>query len=169
MSPGPGQPRTAPSPRPRAPEVTRSWPADPPRRPLLPADIPLVVLSASCLLAALLVVARADDRGGVLVAALLAWACAWALLELASRRGAAPADRALSRAIWEVWGGEPPGRIASRLRRVDLRGRPGLHRDLAVRCLERSAMSHVQERVLREEAGRLLERARDGLRLEGRR
>ena len=150
----------------QAPDVTREWPAEPPRRSILPTDLPLLVLAAACLCAALVIIPRVDDRGGILLAALLVWGCAAALLETASRWTATPEDRALARAIWDLGGGEPPERIVERLRRVDLQGRPRLHRDLAVRCLERSAVSHVQERVLRREAGRLLDRARDGLRKE---
>ena len=48
MSPGPGQPRAAPSPRLRAPEVTREWPADGHRRDWLS---PLVVAMALAVLA----------------------------------------------------------------------------------------------------------------------
>ena len=97
MSPGPGQPRAAPSPRLRAPEVTREWPAEESATDPLPSAPTGWYLALTSSLAVTVVLATALFPGLLespvpchafeLAAALLAAALVWLLLGLSGEEG----------------------------------------------------------------------------------
>jgi hypothetical protein len=140
-----GDPREAPAPR-RAPEVTREWPATdrPPTRPARPW--PLVLMAG---LLALVLMGLTPGRflgtpAGLAVAGSLAALCAVAYVRAVA--GETPDHRIVSKALNDLQLDRDPRVIIMRLREAGLRGRAGLRRDVAVRCLEQSELNHVQER-----------------------
>jgi hypothetical protein len=137
--------------------VTREWPAEE-REPLKePTPWPLVLMG--------LVPGRLlATPAGLAVTASLAGLCAVALHRSLTVED--PADRALRRAQRAIWLDEDPQGIIVRLRGVDLRGRPRLRRDIALRCLERARRCERLDRSMRYEAARWLGKAREELRKE---
>ena len=150
----------------QAPEVTREWPAEE-REPLKePTPWPFVLMAG---LLALVLMGLVPGRllttpVGLVVTASLAGLCAVAFHR--SLMVEDPADRALRRAQRAIWLDEDPRGIVVRLRGVDLRGRPRLRRDIALRCLERARRCERLDRSMRYEAARWLGRAREELRKE---
>jgi len=72
-------------------------------------------------------------------------------------------DRALRRAQRATWLDEDPRDAIMHLRSVDLRIRPGLRRDIVIRCFEQTRRSERMNRIMRREAARWMKAARDEL------
>jgi len=74
-----------------------------------------------------------------------------------------PADQALLRAQRAIWLDEDPRIVIMHLQEAGLRGRAGLRRDVAVRCLEGAGRHRRLEGRLICEAERWIRRTRDEL------
>jgi hypothetical protein len=166
VSPGPGQPRAAPSRRHRAPAVTREWPAEEPDTGHASLEwllVAPVVAGIAVLLAAPFVPDALEPPLHLAIA--LAIACAGAVVAvdwLLWRRRTA-AGRALDGAIEALDRGEDHSRVVERVRRLELRGRSRLCRDTALRCLVEAGRCRRLDRRLRGAAARWLGEARDGV------
>ena len=159
-APNPGKSRR------QAPEVTGEWPADrpAPRPPVLPW--PLVLMAG---LLALVAMGLIPGHFLTTPAGLAAAASLTVLSVLALRMSLKmedPADLALRRAQRAIWLEEDPRVVIMRLRGVGPRGRPGLRRDIALRCLEMARRSERLDRSMRREVALWVQAARDELHKE---
>jgi len=147
----------------RAPEVTQEWPADrpAPKPPAFPW--PLALMAGLLALVALgLVPGRfLGTPAGIAVAGSLSALCLAAYLRAVSSE--TPNHRIVSRALSDLQLDRDPRSIIMHLQEAGLRGRSGLRRDIAVRCLD-GARRHrrLEERLMRE-AERWLQRTKDEL------
>ena len=152
----------------RAPEVTREWPADRPLARPAPLDWPLVLVAG---LLALVLLGLVPSRflttplGLAILASLTALSVTALRMSL---RMEDPADRALQRAQRAIWCEEDPRIVIMRLREARLRGRAGLRRDVAVRCLEGAGRHRRLEDRLRHEAEKWIRMTKDELAREAR-
>ncbi len=96
----------------------------------------------------------------LVVALILGRACALVLLDVVEMWRRTAAGQALTRAIRL---GEDPHGVIERVRVLELRGRPRLCRNMALRCLERAGRCRRVERGMRREAAMWVRRAREEL------
>ena len=101
---------------------------------------------------------------GLAVAGSLAALCLIAYLRAVA--GETPDFRIISRALSDLQLDKDPRPVIMRLREAGLRGRAGLRRDVAVRCLEGARRHRRLEDRLRREAERWVRRTRDVLEKE---
>ena len=98
---------------------------------------------------------------GIAVAGSLAALCAVAYLKAVSRE--TPDHRIVSKALSDLQLDKDPHMVIMRLQEAGLRGRAGLRRDVAVRCLEGARRHRRLEGRLLREAEMWFRRTRDGL------
>ena len=143
--------------------MTREWPADRlPTRPT-PLDWPTVLMAG---LLTLVFIGLVPSRflgtpAGLAVAGSLAALCLMAYLRAVA--GETPDFRIVSHALNDLQLDRDPRVVIMRLQEAGLRGRAGLRRDVAVRCLEGAGRHRRLEDRLRREAEIWLQRTRDEL------
>jgi hypothetical protein len=98
---------------------------------------------------------------GLAVAGFLAALCLMAYLRAVA--GETPDHRIVSRALNDLQLDRDPRLVIMRLQEAGLRGRAGLRRDVAVRCLEGAGRHRRLEGRLLREAERWLRRTKDEL------
>ena len=147
----------------QAPEVTREWPAagPAPRPPTLPW--PLVLMAGLLALVALgLVPGRFLGTPAIIaVAGSLSVLCVIAYLRAAA--GEATDHRIVSHALDDLQLDRDARIVIMHLQEAGLRGRAGLRRDIAVRCLDGARRHRRLEGRLLREAERWLKGTRDEL------
>jgi len=101
---------------------------------------------------------------GISVAGSLSVLCVVAYLKAVSRE--TPDHRIVRKAVRDLGLDRDPRSIIMHLQEAGLRGRSGLRRDIAVRCLEGARRHRRLEGKLRREAERWIRRTRDVLEKE---
>ena len=101
---------------------------------------------------------------GIAAAGSLSTLCAVAYLKAMS--GEAPDHRIVRKALRDLQLDRDPRVVIMHLREAGLRGRAGLRRDVAVRCLEGARRHRRLEGTLRREAERWIRGTRDELNRE---
>ena len=152
----------------QAPEVTREWPAagPTPRPPIFPWPLVLMAGLLAIVLMGLVPGRFLGTPAGLAVAGSLAVLCAVAYLKAMSRE--TPYHRIVHKAIRDLGLDKDPRLVIMHLQEAGLRGRAGLRRDVAVRCLEGARRHRRLEGRLLREGERWLRRTRDELAKEAR-
>jgi len=165
---GPNQPRaTHPGKvRRQAPEVTREWSAGraAPRPSAFPWPLVLMAGLLALILLGLIPGRFLVSPAGLAVAGSLSALCLAAYLRAVASE--TPDHRIVSRALSDIQLDRDPRLVIMHLQEARLRGRAGLRRDIAVRCLEGAGRHRRLEGRLLREGERWLRGTRDELEKE---